>query len=65
LETFTISASQWAIFKSKEPIEKTLFEAEMYAFNERLPLSGYIHAEALELEIYQPVTVRLLSFGCQ
>lgn len=51
-ETFTIPSSQWAIFESKGEVINALFEAEMYAFKEWLPSSGYIHAKAPELEVY-------------
>jgi AraC family transcriptional regulator len=51
-ETFTIPASQWAIFECKGDVSNALFEAEMYAFKEWLPSSGYIHAKAPELEVY-------------
>lgn len=37
-ETFTIPASIWAIFESKGDVSKALFEAEMYAFKEWLPV---------------------------
>ena len=61
-ETFTIPASQWAIFESKGPIEKALFEAEMYVFKEWLPSSGYIHAKAPELEVYPLRDSQIVEF---
>ena len=61
-ETFTIPASQWAIFECKGPIEKALFEAEMYAFKEWLPSSGYVHAMAPELEVYPARDSQVVEF---
>lgn len=61
-ETFTIPAAQWAIFESKGPVEKALFEAEMYAFKEWLPSSGYIHAMAPELEVYPERDHEIVEF---
>ena len=61
-ETFTIPAAQWAIFQSRGSVEKALFEAEMYAFMEWLPSSGYIHAAAPELEVYPARDGELVEF---
>ncbi len=61
-ETFTIPASQWAIFESKGDVLSALFEAEMYAFNEWLPSSGYIHAKAPELEVYPLRDSQIVEF---
>lgn len=49
-ETFTIRETTWAIFKSDStPMIKALIDAEMYAFMEWLPSSGYKHSFAPEL----------------
>lgn len=61
-ETFTIPASQWAIFESKGDVLTALFEAEMYAFKEWLPSSGYIHANAPELEVYPVRDSQIVEF---
>ena len=50
--TFTIPCALWAIFQSTGDVQSALFEAEMYAFKEWLPASGYEHAFAPELEVY-------------
>lgn len=50
-ETFTIPASQWAIFESKGDVLSALYEAEMSAF-EWLSSSGYKHGLVPELEVY-------------
>jgi len=51
-ETFTIQESLWAIFESSGEVTEALFEAEMYAFKDWLPSSGYKHDFAPELEVY-------------
>ena len=51
-DSFTIPSSLWAIFQSTGEVRKALFEAEMHAFKEWLPASGYEHAFAPELEVY-------------
>jgi len=51
-DTFTIEAMEWAIFESCGDILDALYEAEMYAFYQWLPKSGYRHAYAPELEVY-------------
>ena len=61
-ETFTIPESLWAIFESKGPIQNALFEAEMYAFKEWLPSSGYLHAKAPELEVYPAHDSQVVEF---
>lgn len=61
-ETFTIPASQWAIFECKGDVSNALFEAEMYAFKEWLPSSGYIHAKAPELEVYPVRDSQIVEF---
>lgn len=61
-ETFTIPASQWAIFESKGDVLSALYEAEMYAFKEWLPSSGYIHAMAPELEVYPARDSQIVEF---
>jgi len=54
LDEYTVPASKWAIFESIGDMPKALLEAEIYAFNEWLPNSNYIHANAPELEVYPP-----------
>lgn len=61
-ETFSIPASQWAIFESKGDVSSALFEAEMYAFHEWLPSSGYLHAKAPELEVYPARDSQIVEF---
>lgn len=61
-ETFTIPASLWAIFESKGEVSDALFEAEMYAFKEWLPSSGYIHAMAPEIEVYPVRDSQIVEF---
>lgn len=61
-ETFTIPASLWAIFESKGDVSNALFEAEMYAFKEWLPSSGYIHSKAPELEVYPLHDSQIIEF---
>lgn len=51
-EEYEIPAGSWAIFKGKGELPMSLVNAEMYAFMEWLPQSGYTHAFAPELEVY-------------
>jgi AraC family transcriptional regulator len=52
LETHTIHPLTWAIFSKKSTEVKALFECEMYAFKEWLPVSEYKHALGPEMEVY-------------
>lgn len=54
LEVCTVPAATWAVFGSQGPLPDALVAAEMYAFGEWLPASGYVHAHAPELEVYPP-----------
>ncbi|MOA66659.1 Bacterial transcription activator, effector binding domain [compost metagenome] len=45
-------ASEWVIFENYGETPNALIEAEMYAFQEWLPNSRYIHANAPEIEAY-------------
>lgn len=51
-DTLVIPTCTWAIFKNRGEQPLALVEAEMHAFNEWLPQSGYVHAPAPELEVY-------------
>ena len=51
-EEYVIPATTWAIFRGKGKLPMSLVNAEMYAFMEWLPQSGYTHAFAPELEVY-------------
>lgn len=52
LEEYIVPAVEWAIFENCGSMPMALVDAEMYAFQEWLPNSGYIHANAPELEVY-------------
>lgn len=52
LDQFDVPAAKWAIFSNRGELPMSLIEAEMYAFMEWLPSSGYRHANAPELEVY-------------
>lgn len=54
LERYTVPACRWAVFEAHGPMPQALVSAEMYAFMEWLPASGYVHAMAPEMEIYPP-----------
>jgi AraC family transcriptional regulator len=54
LEIATVPAATWAIFDAHGPLPDAIVTAEMYAFGEWLPGSGYIHARAPEMEVYLP-----------
>ncbi len=51
-EEYVVPAGTWAIFRGKGKLPESLVNAEMYAFMEWLPGSGYEHALAPELEVY-------------
>jgi len=54
LETYVVPASRWAVFECHGPVPESIVQAEMYAFIEWLPHSGYVHAFAPEMEVYPP-----------
>lgn len=54
LETYQVPAAQWAVFECRGAIPDALVEAEIYAFTQWLPGSGYVHAPAPEMEVYPP-----------
>ena len=54
LEEVVVPASRWAVFANHGPMPQALVAAEMYAFTEWLPGSGYVHASAPEMEVYPP-----------
>ncbi len=54
LESYQVPAATWAVFRNPGPMPDSLVAAEMYAFTEWLPASGYRHAPAPELEVYLP-----------
>ena len=54
LETYRVPPSQWAVFECHGPVPGSIVKAEMYAFMEWLPNSGYVHANAPEMEVYPP-----------
>jgi AraC family transcriptional regulator len=54
LEKHGVPAAQWAIFRNRGHMPDALIEAEMWAFTQWLPASGFRHAAAPELEVYPP-----------
>lgn len=52
LESYRVPACTWAIFRNRGTLPMALVDAEMYAFTQWLPKSGYVHAFAPELEVY-------------
>jgi AraC family transcriptional regulator len=53
-EEYAVPASTWAIFRTEGVMPDALIEAEIHAFRDWLPASGYVHAYAPELEVYPP-----------
>lgn len=51
-ESYTVPGGTWAIFRNRGELPMALVNAEMYAFTQWLPESGYVHAFAPELEVY-------------
>ncbi len=54
LESYQVPASQWAVFECHGKVPAAIVKAEMFAFMEWLPTSGYSHALAPEMEVYYP-----------
>jgi AraC family transcriptional regulator len=54
LETYQVPACQWAVFECRGQVPDSIVEAEIYAFTQWLPGSGYVHANAPEMEVYPP-----------
>lgn len=54
LEIYRVPASQWAVFECRGKAPDSIVSAEMYAFMEWLPVSGFEHANAPEMEVYPP-----------
>ncbi len=52
LEEYSVPACEWAVFENRGAMPDSLVESEMYAFSQWLPNSGYIHANAPEMEVY-------------
>ena len=52
LETYEVPAARWAVFGCHGPMPDALVQAEMLAFMEWLPTSGFAHARAPEMEVY-------------
>lgn len=52
LESYQVTASQWAIFECRGQVPESIVKSEMYAFTQWLPASGFVHAPAPELEVY-------------
>ena len=52
METCRVPATQWAVFECHGKIPESIVQAEMFAFMEWLPTSGYEHALAPEMEVY-------------
>lgn len=62
LESYEIPACTWAVFSNRGELPMSLVNAEMYAFMEWLPASGYAHALAPELEVYPAHDSKLVEF---
>jgi AraC family transcriptional regulator len=58
LEIATVPAATWAVFDAHGPVPDAIVAAEMAAFGEWLPASGYVHALAPEMEVYLPGDAR-------
>lgn len=52
-DSFTVPAAEWAVFSCPGEVKISgLIDAELYAFMEWLPASGYVHALCPEMEVY-------------
>jgi AraC family transcriptional regulator len=54
LERYDVPATRWAVFEARGKVPDSIVRAEIYAFSEWLPASGYVHALAPEMEVYLP-----------
>jgi AraC family transcriptional regulator len=52
LNTYQVPAGRWAVFECRGKVPEAIVEAEIYAFTQWLPSSGYHHALAPEMEVY-------------
>jgi AraC family transcriptional regulator len=52
LESYQVPSSTWAVFECRGKVPASIVEAEMYAFMQWLPVSGFVHAHAPEMEVY-------------
>ncbi len=52
LERYQVPAGRWAVFECRGKVPDSIVAAEMYAFMEWLPASGFQHALAPEMEVY-------------
>jgi AraC family transcriptional regulator len=54
LEFYQVPASTWAAFECRGQPPESIVTAEIFAFTQWLPSSGYTHALAPEMEVYLP-----------
>lgn len=52
LECYQVPASTWAVFECRGQVPDSIVAAEIFAFTQWLPASGYEHAFAPEMEVY-------------
>jgi len=52
METYLVPATNWAVFECRGKVPESIVQAEMFAFMDWLPNSGYEHALAPEMEVY-------------
>jgi AraC family transcriptional regulator len=65
LERYWVPASQWVVFECQGQVPEALVEAEIYAFTQWLPASGFTHALAPEMEVYLPAGGSGSQGGCE
>jgi AraC family transcriptional regulator len=65
LECYEVPASQWAVFECRGQVPQGIVAAEMYAFMEWLPMSGFVHALAPEMEVYLPGDSTRPDYVCE
>jgi AraC family transcriptional regulator len=54
LEDYTVPSCAWAVFACHGRVPEAIVKAEIYAFKQWLPTSGFVHAHAPEMEVYPP-----------
>jgi AraC family transcriptional regulator len=52
LESYPVPSATWAVFECRGKVPGSIAEAEIYAFTQWLPASGFVHAPAPEMEVY-------------
>lgn len=64
-ETREIPAATWAVFTSIGPIPYAIQDTMKIIFEEWCPTSGFVHADAPDLEVYLPGDISANDYKCE